>query len=119
MDPTKTKGSTTTDGKPPDPGWEHGPAAGPVNAKSGLHRAYYVLSEEQRAKGFVRPVRRRYQHLACGTVTTMGPAIAETYARDPAYYGETFCAGCRSHYRVGVDGEFEWLAEDGGGKVGT
>jgi hypothetical protein len=38
----------------------------------------------------------------------MGLAIAETYARDPHYYGGTFCAGCRNHFPVGPDGEFVW-----------
>src|SRR6266851_5064143 len=30
----------------------------------------------------------------CGTVTTMGQALAETYARDPSFYGATYCCGC-------------------------
>jgi hypothetical protein len=46
----------------------------------------------------------------------MGLSIAETYARDPHYYGGTYCAGCRAHYPVGEDGEFVW---DDGSKVGT
>ena len=33
--------------------------------------AELTLSEEERAKGFVRPVRRTYKHLTCGTTTTM------------------------------------------------
>jgi hypothetical protein len=41
----------------------------------------------------------------CGTVTTMGRALSETYARDPKYYGSTFCCGCRTHYPVA---EFVW-----------
>lgn len=44
----------------------------------------------------------------CGTATTMGTAIAETYARDPGFYGATFCAGCRDHLPVGEFGEFVW-----------
>jgi hypothetical protein len=35
----------------------------------------------------------------------MGPAIAETYAREPKYYGSTFCCGCRTHLPVA---EFLW-----------
>lgn len=82
---------------------------------------YLVLSEEERAKGFVRPVRRSYQHLVCGAVTTMGQALAETYARDPGFYGATYCCRCRQHCRVGEDGEFTWIEADGtdGPKVGT
>lgn len=83
-----------------------------------MQRTYLVLSEDERAKGFVRPVRRSYLHTHCGTVTTMGLAIAETYARDPRFYNGTYCAGCKSHFGVGPDGEFVW--NDGSGeKVGT
>lgn len=52
----------------------------------------------------------------CGTVTTMNREIAETYAREPGYYGATYCVGCREHLPVGEHGEFEWLD---GTKVGT
>ena len=44
----------------------------------------------------------------CGTVTTMGLAIAETYARKPSFYGATMCVGCGTHLPVGADGEFMW-----------
>ena len=74
----------------------------------GMQEAYLVLSEEERAKGFVRPVRQSYVHETCGAVTTMGLSIAETYARDPHFYGGTFCATCRDHFPVGPDGEFVW-----------
>lgn len=70
---------------------------------------YLVLSEAERARGFVRPVRDRYTHLTCGTVTTMGQAIAETYAADPSFYGSTYCVRCSMHRPVGVDGEFVWV----------
>ena len=83
----------------------------------GQQENYLVLSDEERAKGFVRPLRRSYVHLRCGTVTTMGGPIAETYARDPKFYGGTFCVGCRTHYPVGEDGEFVWDGTDE--KVGT
>jgi hypothetical protein len=136
---------------------------------SGQQREYLVLSDEERAKGFVRPVRRAYKHVGivgpkhpvrdltedehrsydsegyvkfedypegaaavgrfwtqasldkvgkgCGTVTTMAPALAETYAREPSFYGGTFCAGCRVHLPVGADGEFVWDGTDE--RVGT
>ena len=73
-----------------------------------MAEAYLVLSDEERAKGFVRPVRRSYIHLTCGSVTTMGQAIAETYARDPHFYGATYCVNCKMHRPVGADGEFVW-----------
>ena len=137
-----------------------------VDPKTGLQEAYIVLSDEERAKGFVRPYRDSYRHVGarprfelrdltaeeherydsfgyvkyegyptsdrdsitgrfwtaaqlksgCGVVTTMGRKIAETYARDPAFYGATYCAGCKTHLPVGPNGEFEWLD---GTKVGT
>ena len=92
----------------------------------GMNEAYLVLSEEERVKGFIRPVRRTYIHRywldgrpdplptvltsldgmgGCGAATTMGLAIAETYARDPSFYGATFCVGCQMHKPVA---EFRW-----------
>lgn len=118
---------------------------------------YLVLSEEERAKGFVRPVRKTYIHVGlkpkyplrdlteeehgrydsygyvkfepypegeyaigrfwtqkeldthgCGTSTTMAQALAETYARQPGFYGATYCVHCGMHKPVD---EFVW--EDG------
>lgn len=137
----------------------------------GQQKGYVVLCDDERAKGFVRPVRRSYKHVGirpkyplrdltdkerelykdigyakfeaypdgspergpgnitgrfwtdkqlnsgCGTVTTMGEKIAETYARDPAFYSGTFCCGCGTHLPVGEHGEFVWL--DDGTRVGT
>lgn len=94
------------------------PAPDPATRSDGQHASYWVLSETERAKGFVRPVRRKYLHTRCGTVTTMGAALAETYARDPKFYGATFCCACRSHFPVGADGEFVW-DDASGEKVGT
>ncbi len=136
---------------------------------NGQQKGYVVLSDEQRARGFVRPVRRSYVHVGkpaptnlrdltddeqrryaqygyvkyeeyppgrsavcgrfwtqpeldalgkhCGAVTTMSPAIAETYARDPQFYGGTFCCGCGAHFPVGETGEFVWEGTDE--RVGT
>mgnify|MGYP001592497782 CR=1 FL=1 len=154
----------TTDGKPPRPGFEDAGAPAPLRI-DGQHEAYWVLPEEERQKGFVRPVRRSYRHVGvrpkyptrdltpeehaehphgyvayeeypksarplagrywtaaqlksgCGAVTTMGLALAETYARDPAFYGATFCATCANHCPVGTQGEFTW--EPDGSRVGT
>lgn len=87
----------------------------------GLQKAYVVLSDAERARGFVRPVRDAYRHLTCGHITTMSRPLAETYARDPAFYSGTFCSTCRKHFPVGADGEFTWYEMDGteGPKVGT
>jgi len=56
----------------------------------------------------VRPVRATYVHTVCGVATTMSRPLAETYAREPAFYGATYCVGCHRHLPVT---EFQW--EDG------
>lgn len=131
---------------------------------NGQQKGYVVLSEEERAKGFVRPVRTTYKHVGkqpahslreltteeheeydkygyvayedynagpdeactgrfwtaeqlkggCQIVTIMGVALAETYARDPKFYGGTFCCGCGKHFPVD---EFVW--EGTNEKVGS
>ena len=76
-----------------------------------MQKCYLVLSEEELGKGFVRPVRSSYVHVKCGTVTTMAQPIAETYARDPKFYGGTYCAGCKTHFRLVDSGgvpQFRW-----------
>ncbi len=108
---------------PTDPRLTHGaddPAGEPVDQAE----VYLVLSEAERARGFIRPVRRSYWHSVCGTVTTMHQTIAETYAANPGYYGATYCVACGLHRPVGPGGEFHWAAADGSDpadqpKVGT
>ena len=101
----------------------------------GQHKSYIVLCPDERAKGFVRPYRDAYQHVGrlddivndsgevalkdhrlggCGSVTTMGRALSETYARDPSFYGATFCCHCNKHLPVA---EFVWTAD--GEQVGS
>jgi len=75
--------------------------------ENGQQKDYVVLSAEERAKGFVKPLRMSYKH-ACGTVTTMNIAIAETYARDPHFYSGTFCARCKRHLPLK---EFTWVPD--------
>ncbi len=101
---------TTSD--PSDPRLTRGADDAPVPQAE----AYLVLSDEERAAGFVRPVRRSYVHLVCGTSTRMSQDIAETFARDPHFYGSTYCVSCGMHRLVGIDGEFEWEDDS---KVGT
>lgn len=74
----------------------------------GQQVGYVVLTEEERRKGFVKPVRRSYTHQKCGSVTTMGRALCETYARDPYFYTGTFCCHCGAHFSLD---QFNW--EDG------
>lgn len=137
----------------------------------GQQKGYVILCDDERAKGFVRPVRRGYVHVGtrpkyptrdltpeesrahegceyvkfepypdgspergpgnitgrywtakqlrsgCGTLTTMGQKLAETYARDPGFYSGTFCCGCGAHFPVGAAGEFVWDGTDE--RVGT
>lgn len=85
--------------------------------ETGQYSDYLVLTAEERARGFVRPVRRSYVHEKCGSVTKMGLALSETYARDPVFYSATFCCRCNGHFPVGAVGEFVW--EGTAEKVGT
>jgi hypothetical protein len=161
MDPEKLARSVATNGI--TPGFEDAGAPGPINHATGQHTSYWTLSEEERAKGFVRPVRKSYVHVGtrpkyplrdltaeelvqykqwdyikyeeypagstslgkfwtqkeltsgCNTTTTMGDAIAETYACDPTYYGSTFCVSCGRHFPVGPEsqgGQFKWTGSD-------
>lgn len=148
-----------------DPRLTHGADESPVPQAE----VYLVLSDAERAKGFIRPYRDTYRHVGipgprcelldltpeqhlryevceyvkfepypeselpvtgrywtqaqldsvgkgCGSTTTMGQKIAETYSREPAFYGSTYCVGCGMHRPVGAHGEFVWLD---GSRVGT
>lgn len=103
---------------PNDPRLTRGVDEQPVE----MAETYLVLPEEDRAEGFVRPLRLSYKHEGCGHITTMNRAIAETYARRPTFYGATFCAYCKMHRPVGADGEFIWIdpvtGQDTSEKVG-
>jgi len=168
--------SLTTD--PNDPKLKEG-----QKNETGQHEIYLVLSEEERAKGFIRPYRDAYVHKGtkierdeegriigrlikiddadyptneyytketgyggyivypkdhgpvgrylkieevevivarkkyfggCGALTKMGQALSETYARDPKFYGATYCVGCSKHLPVG---QFVW--DDDGEIVGS
>jgi len=74
--------------------------------QNGQNEKYLVLSKEEIDKGFIRPYRSKYVHDACGVETTMNSVgICETYARDPKFYGATYCCGCNKHLPVE---EFKW-----------
>ena|SRR6185369_5389237 len=83
-------------------------------AETGQHEGYVVLCPDERAKGFVRPYRDAYRHTSCGSVTTMGRALSETYARQPTFYSHTFCVNCNRHLPVA---EFTWTLD--GQQVGS
>lgn len=95
--------SLTTD--PGNPKLTHGVDNKPVEQAE----IYLILSDEERAKGFVRPYRETYRHNACGKETRMGRALAETYARQPSFYGATFCVHCKMHRPVS---EFVWADDE-------
>lgn len=118
IEPVDRSQRCTTDGKPFDP----------TTDSRGQQKNYVILCEDERKKGFVRPVRYTYIHVGkggseidpdnprkhgrkgngCGVATKMGKALSETYARDPKFYTHTYCAGCEEHLPVN---EFVW--EDG------
>lgn len=77
--------------------------------EDGQQESYLVLSAEERSRGFVRPFRDSYVHKTCGSLTKMAKPIAETYARNPKFYGGTFCVQCQKHLPVS---EFVWDGTD-------
>lgn len=95
---------------PRDPRLGHGSDTEPGDQND----TYLVLSEEERAKGFVRPYRDVYIHDTCGGETRMGVALSETYACQPTFYGATYCVHCRMHKPVS---EFKWTKD--GMRVGS
>jgi hypothetical protein len=99
IEPVDRNARTLTDGSPVTEDHRD------INPATGMQKGYVVLSEEERAKGFVRPVRRDYTHNTCGAMTTMSRPLAETYARDPYFYSGTFCATCRAHFPLD---QFVW-----------
>lgn len=99
---------TTSD--PNDPRLTRGVDDGPTPQAE----AYLVLPKDERnADGFIRPVRTTYVHDTCGVATTMARDIAETYAREPRFYGATYCTACHKHLPVE---QFKW---DDGTTVGS
>jgi hypothetical protein len=110
-----------SDGRAARPGYENASAPAPIDPATGQHEAYWVLSPSDRAKGFVRPVRTEYWHLRCKKITGMTPDIAETFARNPSFYGRTMCVHCGEHFPVGRNGEFLWVDDNEitNEKVGT
>ncbi len=87
-------------------------AADPRLGKKGADgqmETYFVLSAEERSKGFIRPVRITYLHKTCGHTTTMAKELAESFARDPKMYAATFCCKCKDHLPVT---EFVWENTD-------
>jgi hypothetical protein len=94
-----------------DPRLSHGVDEAPVPQAE----AYLVLSAEELAKGYVRPYRDTYRHVACKVNSAlMGMSLSATYARQPSFYGATYCVACHMHRPVA---EFVWDAD--GSVVGS
>lgn len=53
----------------------------------------------------------------CQATTVMSRELAETYAREPTFYGATYCCRCGTHFPVGEFGEFVWAGTNE--RVGT
>lgn len=109
-----------------DPALTHGVDEEPVP----MAEKYLVLDESSRLQnhvpGFEQPFRWKYRHIGpngCGEVTIIGRPIAETYQKDPSFYGATYCVHCSKHRPVGDNGEFIWVDPvtewDTNVKVGT
>jgi hypothetical protein len=76
--PVDRSQKTLTDGSPVTP--DHRDLQ-----PSGQQKGYVVLNEAERAKGFVRPVRRTYVHKKCGVARSRSPTCsAAPAARRPA-----------------------------------
>lgn len=103
----------TASGQPPEEP-DNVRAPSPIDPVTGQHKDYWVLTIEQRNRGFIRPLRRKYEHDTCKTTTIMSIGIAETYACKPTFYASTFCYECSAHFPVA---EFTWCGSQE--RVGT
>ena len=99
----KTDNQTLADGSPVTADHRE------IDYTTGMQKGYVVLSADERAKGFIRPLRDTYTHKICGTDTKMGRPIAEAYARDPEFYNGTFCVHCRENFPLD---QFVWKGTD-------
>ncbi len=85
----------------------------------GQMERHLVLSDEEIAKGYVCPVRYKTRHIACGGVTNIPMKCAETYARDPKFYGGTFCAICQKYFPLrDAEGKPNFLWDEDNTPVG-
>lgn len=81
--------------------------------------AYLVLPAEEIELGLIRPLRQSYQHVVCSSVTRIGLTIAQTFARQPSFYTQTFCVACREHFPLkkydgdGATPQYQFFWEDG------
>ena len=85
----------------------------------GQQKSYLVLSEEERTKEFIQPIRNSYVHKLCGGLTQMGKELAETYAKNPKFYSGTYCCVCKGHYSLqDENGNYNFYWDNDGTGVG-
>ena len=51
---------------------------------------------------------KQLENTGCGAITRMGRELSETYARNPHFYGSTYCVECEKHLPIA---EFIWTAD--------
>jgi hypothetical protein len=72
------------------------------------------LTPEEKAAGFIRPMRTRVKHKFCGTTSILRTVDALDMARDPTSWSTCWCMVCGR--RLPAD-QFEWFP--GGEAVGS
>lgn len=68
----------------------------------------WALSDEDKRKGRLRPLRYVYLHETCGALTKVSVTTAEFMASQPYAFKRAYCAHCRAQFAAGPDGEFTW-----------
>ena len=67
--------------------------------------SYPMLSDQEKSKGFVRPLRYTYFHPICSGTTMMSDEVAATFAKDPKFHVDLYCYKCKQNLKVN---EFLW-----------
>lgn len=80
-----------TDEQPPPEDFDYG-----EQYEDGQYENYPTVDEGE----FKQEVRTRYVHEECGETTGMRQDLAESVARNPGFYGKTYCSGCQKHVPV-------------------
>lgn len=65
-----------------------------------------VLTEQELAAGFVRPLRLRVLHIFCGRPSAVMAGQAEDLAKDPASWSTCWCGVCGR--RLPIE-QFTWV----------
>jgi len=76
-----------------------------IDPTTGQQKGYVVLTAEERAKGFVKPVRGIVYPQGLRLPDEYGTALAETYARNPWFLQRHVCCACGAHFDLN---QFHW-----------